>query len=162
MIVISDTSVISGLVQSGHLHVLKNLYECIIIPKRVYLELQDLNPSFREKLESEWIEVREVANTSLVNELADVLDPGEAEAIALATELRADLILIDEMNGRAVATQMGLSVIGTLGALAEAKQKNYISAVKPVIEILVNECGFWLKPSLIERVLKSVNEQYQA
>ena len=158
MIVISDTSVISGLVQSGHLHVLQNLYERIIIPNRVYLELQDLDVAFRQKLALNWIEIREVLNTSLLNELTEVLDPGEAEAMVLATELHADLLLIDEIKGRAVATQMGLSVIGTLGALAEAKEKHYITAVKPVIDILVNQCGFWIKPSLVERVLKSVNE----
>ncbi|MGV3602882.1 MAG: DUF3368 domain-containing protein [Dyadobacter fermentans] len=158
MIVISDTSVISGLVQAGHLHVLRNLYERIIIPRRVYLELQNLNAAFRHKLELDWIEIKEVSDTSLLKELVELLDPGEAEAIALATELRADLIIIDEIKGRAVATEMGLAVIGTLGALAEAKEKNYIKAVKPVIDILVNQCGFWIKPSLIERVLKSVNE----
>ncbi|WP_342083206.1 hypothetical protein [Dyadobacter sp. OTU695] len=86
----------------------------------------------------DWIEIREVPSTSLLNELTEVLDPGEAEAIVLATELGADLLLIDEIKCRAVATQMGLSVIGTLGALAEAKEKKYINAVKPVIEILVN------------------------
>jgi hypothetical protein len=150
--------VISGLVQSGHLAILQNLYERIVIPTRVYLELQDLNAAFRHKLELDWIEIRAISNTSLFYELIDVLDPGEAEAIVLATELSADLILIDEVKGRAVATQMGLSVIGTLGALAEAKKRNYISAIKPVIEILINQCGFWIKPSLVERVLKSVNE----
>lgn len=151
MIVVSDTSVISGLVQSGYLHVLQ-------IPNRVHLELQDLNAEFRHKLELDWIEIKEVPSTSLLNELTEVLDPGEAEAIVLATELGADLLLIDEIKGRAVATQMGLSVIGTLGALAEAKEKNYITAVKPIIDILIDQCGFWIKPSLVERVLKSVNE----
>lgn len=140
------------------MHVLRNLYERIIIPRRVYLELQNLNAAFRHKLELDWIEIKEVSDTSLLKELVELLDPGEAEAIALATELRADLIIIDEIKGRAVATEMGLAVIGTLGALAEAKEKNYIKAVKPVIDILVNQCGFWIKPSLIERVLKSVNE----
>ncbi|MBO9612193.1 MAG: DUF3368 domain-containing protein [Dyadobacter sp.] len=158
MIVVSDTSVISGLVQSGHLDVLQNLYERIIIPNQVYLELQDLNVAFQQKLALDWIEIREVSSTSLLNELTELLDPGEAEAIVLATELRADLVLIDERKGRAIATQMGLSVIGTLGALVEAKEKNYINSVKPVIDILVNQCGFWIKPSLVERVLKSVNE----
>jgi len=158
VIVISDTSVISGLVQSGHLHVLHNLYEKIIIPNQVYLELQDLNVAVRHKLALDWIEIREVSSFSLLNELTEVLDPGEAEAITLATELRADLILIDERRGRAVATQMGLSVMGTLGALAEAKEKNYITAIKPVIDILINQCGVWIKPELVIKVLKSVNE----
>lgn len=142
MIVVSDTSVISGLVQAGHLYILRDLYEKIVIPTCVYLELRDLDQAFLHQIELDWIEVKEVSNKSLVAEFIDMLDPGEAEAIALATELRSDLLLIDEIKGRTVATQMGLSVIGTLGALTEAKRKNYLSAVKPVIEILVNQCGF--------------------
>ncbi|WP_211302262.1 DUF3368 domain-containing protein [Dyadobacter jiangsuensis] len=122
--------------------------------------MQDLDVAFRNKLALDWIEIREVSSASLLDELTELLDPGEAEAIVLATELPADLLLIDEIKGRAVATKMGLSVIGTLGALAEAKKKNYITAVKPVIDVLINQCGFWIKPSLVERVLKSVNEQY--
>jgi len=59
----------------------------------------------------------QVVNRPLVTALRMELDAGEAEAIALAIELQADLLLLDERRGRAVASRLGLKVIGLLGIL---------------------------------------------
>ena len=54
------------------------------------------------------------------------LDPGESEAIALASEVHADILLIDEQAGRQVAVRTGLKVAGTLSVLDEAEQAGLV------------------------------------
>ncbi|MEO6287129.1 MAG: hypothetical protein ABIN80_08845 [Dyadobacter sp.] len=103
MIVVSDTSVISGLFQSERLYILQKLYKKVVIPEEVYIELTKLDQQLLSALKSEWIEVKNVKKTALLTELSVLLDPGEAEAISLAKELNADLLLIDEKKGRLIA-----------------------------------------------------------
>jgi len=83
-----------------------------------------------------------VRDTSRLAQLRAQLDPGEVEAIALALERRADLILVDERLGRQVAMALGLRVTGLLGVLAEAKRAALIERVKPIIEDLRERPGF--------------------
>ncbi len=158
MIVVSDTSVISGLLQAKYLYLLQKLYGNIIIPKCVFAELQDLGSPYHRELTVDWIEVKDVANIALLHELTEVLDQGEAEAIVLAIELHADFLLIDEKMGRAVAGRMGLKITGILGTLIEAKKQGYVTTIRPIIDVLVSKVGVRIKKDLIEEVLKLVNE----
>lgn len=108
MIVISDTSVITNLAAIGHLHLLQLLYNQVLIPTAVYQELTDIDPAVPGTLEVQtlpWIEVRTVEDLRMVQLLQTQgqLDPGESEAITLALEMKADLLLIDERRGRAEA-----------------------------------------------------------
>ncbi|WP_315789779.1 hypothetical protein [Fischerella sp. JS2] len=108
MIVISDTSALTNLAAIQHLHLLPQLYKQVIIPEAVYRELADIDPPVPGTLEvqaTSWLEVRQVVNRNAVKQLQHEvrLDPRESEAIALALELNADLLLIDERRGRAQA-----------------------------------------------------------
>jgi len=94
---------------------------------------------------------------SLLNLLNETLDIGEAEAIALSIELSADAVLIDELDGRLAASNLGLDVTGLVGVLVKAKQFGLIPSVQPEIEKLVSEAGFWLNPVFVNEVLRSVN-----
>jgi uncharacterized protein len=102
--------------------------------------------------------VEPAQNRVRVAELRAELDPGEAEAIALALEKQADLILVDERLGRQVAMALGLRVTGLLGVLAEAKRASLIERVKPVIEDLHERAGFWISAELIAEVLSGLDE----
>jgi predicted nucleic acid-binding protein len=84
VIVVSDTSVISGLLQSERLYILQKLYKKVVIPAEVFIELTKLDQQLLSALQSEWIEVKNVKKTVLLTELSVLLDPGEAEAISLA------------------------------------------------------------------------------
>jgi predicted nucleic acid-binding protein len=106
----------------------------------------------------EWIQKTEVVNRALVTALELELHSGEAEAIALAIELNADLLLLDERQARIVASCFGLKFTGILGILIESKHKGIISAVKPVLDDLIAIAGFWITKSLYQRVLESVGE----
>jgi len=75
-----------------------------------------------------------------------------------AIELGADRVLIDESLGRMVAARLNLQYTGILGILLEAKSKKLIASVKPLLDALINEAGFWLTKPLYDRVLQLANE----
>lgn len=83
---------------------------------------------------------------------------GEAEAITLALELNAELLIIDESPGRAITRQYGIKITGVLGVLLEAKRRGLIVAVKPLMEQLINEVEFWVSRQVYETVLQAADE----
>jgi uncharacterized protein len=106
----------------------------------------------------DWIQTLTVSDRTIVEALSNELDIGEAEAIALAVEIQANQILIDERRGRLVATRLNLRYLGVLGILVEAKSQGLIAEVKPLLDALVNEAGFWVAESLYKSALRLVDE----
>ncbi|MDZ7966723.1 MULTISPECIES: DUF3368 domain-containing protein [unclassified Nostoc] len=161
MIVVSDTSPINNLAAINHLHLLQQLYGTVLIPEAVYRELTDPNFPVAGAIEVQtfiWIQTRPVQDRTLVEALSNELDIGEAEAIALALEMKADQVLIDERRGRMVAARLNLGYTGILGILVEAKSQKLIFAVKPLLDALINQAGFWVAEPLYKRVLQLVDE----
>jgi predicted nucleic acid-binding protein len=161
VIVISNTSPITNLAAVGQLAILQRLYETVFIPDAVYTELitgDSAPPGGTEVQTLSWIETKTVTNQALVTALQMELDPGEAAAIALAVELKADLLLLDERRGRTVAARFGLRFVGLLGLLIEAKRTGCLAAVKPILEDLVMKAGFWVSQQLYTRVLEAAGE----
>lgn len=163
MIVISDTSATTNLAAIQHLHLLSQLYKQVIIPQAVYRELADIDPPVPGTLEIQaacWVEVKQITNRSVVERLKEQvsLEPGESEAIALALELNADLLLIDERRGRAEANRLGLRITGLLGILVEAKRQNLVAAVKPLMDALIATSEFRVSSALYQQILEMVNE----
>ena len=120
MIVVSNTGPIIALSQIGRLDLLPALFGRIFIPQAVRDELIQCRAQVDA---ADWIEVDSISDTSTVDVLRERLDAGESEAIALAIQLNADLVLIDEARGRRVADSRGLSYIGTLGLIVEANHE---------------------------------------
>lgn len=161
MIIVCDTSPINNLAAINQLNLLHQLYGTVVIPNAVYQELIEPDFPVAGAIEVQtlgWIQTYQVNNNAVVEALQNELDLGEAQAIALALELQADQLLIDERLGRTVAARLNLRYTGILGILIEAKSQALISEVKPMLDALINQAGFWVAEPLYERVLRLAGE----
>lgn len=137
MIIISDTTPISELAKVNYLNLLPKLFGRVVIPQGVYDELTTgQHPAAKLVRELSWLDVVAVNNRLVVEELQQVgnLDLGESEAIALAEEMGANRLLIDEKAARRVAKTRNLPLIGTMGVLLLAKRQGYLENVKNVLD----------------------------
>ncbi|MEM1320831.1 MAG: DUF3368 domain-containing protein [Bacteroidota bacterium] len=158
MIVISDTSVITYLIQLDLILILKEIFDDVIIPNAVREELEKI-ANQKELLKSyDWIKTVSIKDVAFYNTLKEKLDKGEAEAIVLSLELKADLLLIDEKKGRKIATEYGIMITGLLGILIDAKKYGSIESVKTIICNLFDNIGFLISPNLYKHILSLVNE----
>jgi len=159
--VISNTSPLMNLAIIGRLDLLRHFYETIHIPQAVWDELIEQGagkPGSDVIAAALWIQKHTVQNQHLVAALREQLDPGESESIALALELRAELILLDESEGRRVATSYGLNKTGVLGILLEAKKQGIIHSLKNEMDKLQGDAHFWISPPLFEKLLRAADE----
>jgi predicted nucleic acid-binding protein len=153
---------LSNLAVIGKLSIIQQIYSGAVIPPAVHRELTDLR-QFKSEIAplvaSNWLQIQAPRNTELVQRLLFDLDAGEAAAIALAVELNADRLLIDERLGRTVALQLGLKITGLLGILTASKELGLITEVKPILDNLVNQAGFRVSQALYIRTLRQVGEE---
>lgn len=114
-------------------------------------------PSLGSILETlDWLQLQVPADAAIVSRLLVQIDEGEAEALALALERQA-LLLVDDLPARNVARSLGLQATGTLGVLIRAKQNGPLSAVAPLLENL-RAVGFWMDEALRTTVLVQAAE----
>ena len=136
MIVVSDTSPLNYLVLLSAVDVLPKLFREGYVPPQVMEELRQ--PKTPEPVKRwaysppGWLNVL-APTTAFV--IAVRLDPGESQAIALAKQLRATTILIDDKKGRRVAKQEGLNAVGTITVLELAALKNLLE-LEPALDSL--------------------------
>lgn len=157
MIIVSNTSPISNLLIVGQLELIQRIYQQVVIPPTVDREvraLQNFGIDLAVYTSATWLSVQMPTDVSLVDSLKNELDDGEAEAIALALQLKADRLLIDERLGRLVAVRYGLKITGILGILRIAKVLRLIPTMKPILDDLVLQAGFWVDQALNEQVLR--------
>lgn len=164
MIVISDTSPITNLAAIGQLDLLQQLYTTIVISTAVYNEMvavAKIVPGAVEVQTLSWIQTQTVADAKRVVDIQTSqanIDLGEAEAIALALELKADLLLMDERRGRTLAINYGLNITGLLSILLQAKRNGFIISVKPILNLLIEEADFRVNSQLYEAILQAADE----
>lgn len=138
------------------------MYRHVVIPAAVHGELaigsgRPGATALAGALAARWISVQVPANRHAVLELGQFLDPGEAEAIALAEQLGARFLLIDELAGRKIARRRGVSVIGVAGMLLSAQAGGAVSAVRPIIEAM-SSAGYLLSSRLVSGLLERAGE----
>ena len=132
-----DTTPISELAKVEQLDLLPKLFGKVVIPQGVFNELQvGQHPAAKLVQNLSWLEVVKVNNQQLVEELqiSFKLDLGESEAIALAEEIGASQLLIDEKAARKIAMARKLPLIGTVGVLLLAKRRGFLNSVKDVLD----------------------------
>jgi predicted nucleic acid-binding protein len=157
-IVVSDSTAIIHLSRIHALDILKNLYGQIHLPQAVHREISRGNqPGALQIANLPWIKVSAVTDRSLVEMLGANLDIGESEAIALAVEQSASLLVIDERKGRKAAAERGIAIIGIAGILLKAKQAALISKVRPHLDELART-GFHLSDEVRKEVLRLAGE----
>ena len=153
MIVVSDTSPLTALLTVGQENLLPQLFQEVVIPEAVRLELLRNHARLPD-----WLRVASVQDPVQAGRYSQLVDAGEAEAIELALELHADRLLIDERKGRKLAVQEGIAIIGLLGVIVLAKRKGLIPSARNLINQLDQEAGIFLAPDIREAALKTVNE----
>lgn len=156
--IVSNTTPIISLLKLDQLELLQKLYSEVYIPIAVHREIEAGKSKryYLDLLGVDWINIVEIQNKSAVKYFLD-LDEGEAEAIILATEIGADLILLDEKLGRFHAKHADLKITGTIGILIKAKAEGFIRALKPLLDELT-EKGVWISEQLKVKILKKVGE----
>ncbi|HEX6900868.1 MAG TPA: DUF3368 domain-containing protein [Thermoanaerobaculia bacterium] len=153
MTVVSDTSPLRYLLWLGHIELLPALFERVTIPGTVADELGHPNASFAVRTwiadPPPWLEI--VARTRKAADGLSRLDPGERDAILLAEELRADLLIVDDRRGRDAARSRGIEIMGLIGVLDRAADRGLIS-VPDTVERL-GETNFRVHPRLLKELL---------
>jgi predicted nucleic acid-binding protein len=157
MIVVSDTSCVSNLLTIGKPDLLANLFGEVIIPPAVERELRRFHSAIPA-----FLKVVVPTREELLARLSRELHAGEAEAICVACELKADRLLIDEKAGRSVALREGLAIIGVVGVLLAAKQKGLLPSLTELLNRLETDAGFRLNQSVKAAALKAAGEATDA
>jgi len=158
LVVVSNSSVVIAFARICRLDILQKLFREILVPEAVWCEITVEGKPGSEKVKrADFIRAEKIRDKRLASLLKEYVDDGEAEAIVLALEASADLILVDDLDARRLAKKLGLQVMGTLGVLALAKYRGLLSEVKPVVEKLL-EKGCWISKRVIERFLRELGE----
>lgn len=162
MIVVSNTSPLTSLAAIGQFELLRKLYGEIRIAEGVWGELNKggrRHPGSHEVESASWIRRQEASDQNLVVVLRRDLDRGEAETLALAIELKANLVLLDEQEARRAASRLGLRSIGVLGILLQAKRLGAIEEIRSLLNALRLQAGFFLGDRLYQEVLELAGER---
>lgn len=162
MMIISNSTPLINFSAIGRLDILNRIFGKIHIPPAVENELlvkgKDY-PDTETLRQASFIEVLDrPENMILCDVFRADMDDGEAEALALGLERKADLLLLDEITARAVAEALHIPFTGSIGCLAEAKRLGIISAVRPFLDAMRIEARFWISKNLCQRVLKDNKE----
>ena len=161
MPIVSNTSPLLNLAIINHLHLLERQFKEIFIPKAVLSELRindnvEGSNQLKTAIQKGWLKVKPVKNISLVQLLQRELDQGESEAIALAIEIQADLILLDEKEGRRIARSLDLKITGILGIALKAWRNGDIKSMQEFIGTLRNEAHFYVALDLEQKILQDL------
>jgi predicted nucleic acid-binding protein len=149
MIVVSNTSPLNYLVLIGQINLLPTLFQQINIPEAVRQELSDR--AAPEAVQAwiaappDWLKIFPTGQSEDAS--LNLLDAGEQAAILLAQALKADLLLLDDMQARRAATDRNLAITGILGLLDQAAARKLLDL--PAAVNRLRHTSFWASESLL-------------
>jgi predicted nucleic acid-binding protein len=161
---VSDSSPLIHLAKIEALELISRLYSRTLIPPAVWQEVveeSDGRPGaveMQRAVAAGWMVKQAAENKALVIALRQTLDNGEAEAIALATELQPEVVLLDDKLARRMARRLGVPVTGTLGVLLRAKRLGLVVELRSLIMRLQSEGDYYIDPGLVEKALLAAGE----
>lgn len=148
-IIVSETSCLIVLENIGKLDLLKLVYEVVITTPEVAQEFDRPIP--------EWLEIKSATDANQQKKLEEVIDLGEASAIALALETNNCTLILDDLKARKIASQLNLHFTGTLGVIARAKELGLIEKIQPILEDM-KKAGLRFSQAVQEDILRKVGE----
>ena len=157
MLVIADSSPLIVLANIEAIHILPSLFGQVAIPIQVREELAQPN---REKPVREFISAQPswlTVHSPTTNEVIPLLHEGETAAINLAAELKADLLLIDEIQGRRVAAARKIPLTGTIGVLEMAASAKLLDLEHAFDRI--KRTDFWVSPRFLGERLQAFQKR---
>jgi len=158
---VSNSSPLINLAIIGQLHLLETFFSTVWIPDAVWHEsvIEGAGkPGAATIQRATFLKRRQPKNEPLIQLLRCELDVGESEALALAIEMQANWVLLDERNARNIAAMYKLKTMGVIGILLRAKREGNIVSVQECLDRLQQEAGFWLSEIFYRRVLKLAGE----
>jgi predicted nucleic acid-binding protein len=151
-IVVADAGPLHYLVLVDCAGILEKLFDQMLVPSAVRDELLQLNTP---EIVKAWIrrppprlKVERVTNVQPIHGL----HPGESEALQLALQAKAAGVLMDDLDGRKAARRLGLSVVGTVGLLERAAEKELIKLPDAVARL--RQTNFFIAPEVLNQVLE--------
>lgn len=160
MTVVLDSSALITLARIGRLELLRRIVDEIHVPNAVFEEVVQKGagrPGSVEVAQARWIRRRDVRDVVSVERLSARVGRGEAEAIVLAKELGADVLVIDDAVARRLAEADGHYVVGLPGLLIYAKQQGLVTEIKSLLDEML-AAGFFLDNSRYQSLLREADE----
>jgi hypothetical protein len=152
MIVVSDSSPLIALCRIGSLELLHDLFGQLVIPDAVWQEIVASHPGkagVTEIAAATWIARQSVKDRPLLKLLRQDLGAGESEAIVLAREMSAEVLLMDERRGREAAKCLGITCTGLIGVLIEGRRRGIVNDPASIAQDLRDIAGFWISDELM-------------
>ncbi len=157
--IIADSDPLISLAIIDRLDILPLLYQRVVVPPAVWHEVTVKGkgmPGADAVARLSWLEIGK-PEPQVLQPLSILVDPGEAEVIALAQSVADSIVLLDDSQARRVAERFDIPRIGTLGVLRRAKKQGLVTAIRPHIEQL-RAHNIYMSDRLVEAVLQDVGE----
>jgi predicted nucleic acid-binding protein len=155
-----DTSPLIFLAKLDRLEFLKSGADQVVAPPAVFREIGEYPDAANQKIDDarrSWLGVRAVEDRRVVDVLRADLDSGESEVIALALEMQAERVILDDLDARRLARRVGVTPFGTLGLLLAARLRGDLESLRVEIDRL-RQAGFRISPALAQALLEEAGE----